>query len=297
MFKPRYTDVLLAAIATDTSTLISVTVMFAVICFQLGAILLGAQLFYSIVMVLPAAFVLTQIAVQSDVAFKEGESEARVELTPDVVSYGEQQRTWKGIRRVVRRCGLIVICERKHTWIIPIRALNAEQQKRLTDIALEKIGAKIGDGPGKAIIGPVAAWAMATVIGQLVHFAGWSGWITVVAFVAAACLSSQRNIEHQVEADAKAALLAGDYQRAFDTVAPRLITASGSADFFVYAGIASLGLNKFDDAVRYFDEAIRRDPLCDAAYANRATANQAIGKIDDAQKDLDEALSLNPGLR
>ena len=57
-----------------------------------------------------------------------------------------------------------------------------------------------------------------------------------------------------------------------------------------------LKLERFDDALKVFEEAIAREPEFGATYANRGIAFDLMGRYTDAIADYEKALSLDPEL-
>ena len=61
-------------------------------------------------------------------------------------------------------------------------------------------------------------------------------------------------------------------------------------------GNAKAALERYDDAITDYDEAIRLKPDYAEAYSNRGIAKAALGRYDDAIADYDEAIYLKPDL-
>ena len=66
------------------------------------------------------------------------------------------------------------------------------------------------------------------------------------------------------------------------------------AETYVLRGLANSNSGKHDEAISDFNEAIRLNPSFDAAYMGRGLANSNSGKHDEAISDFNEAIRLNP---
>ena len=68
-----------------------------------------------------------------------------------------------------------------------------------------------------------------------------------------------------------------------------------SAKGYVSLGNVLLLLKKPDDAIKQFDIAVQINPGYYKAYSGRGTANVFLGKRDDAFRDFNKVLEINPG--
>ena len=58
----------------------------------------------------------------------------------------------------------------------------------------------------------------------------------------------------------------------------------------VRAGIELMEQGRLEEAVAQFDAAIRSEPICAVAYANRAKANTLLGRNGDSERDVEIAV-------
>ena len=56
-------------------------------------------------------------------------------------------------------------------------------------------------------------------------------------------------------------------------------------------GVALMEEGRLDEAIAKFDEAIRADPICAEAYANRAKAYILLGKDAESRRDVETAIA------
>ncbi len=63
---------------------------------------------------------------------------------------------------------------------------------------------------------------------------------------------------------------------------------------YKWRGIINVEMKKYEDAVRDFNAAIQLDPMNDDLYVRRARANERLGRLDDALVDLRFAYDLKP---
>ena len=59
-------------------------------------------------------------------------------------------------------------------------------------------------------------------------------------------------------------------------------------------GMARLELELYLDAIKDFDESIKREPVDSATLTNRGLAKYYLGKNEDAIKDFDKSIKINP---
>ena len=59
----------------------------------------------------------------------------------------------------------------------------------------------------------------------------------------------------------------------------------------VNAGVKLMEQGRLEDAIAKFDAAIRAEPICAPAYANRAKAYVLLGRDTDAQRDIETAVA------
>jgi len=60
------------------------------------------------------------------------------------------------------------------------------------------------------------------------------------------------------------------------------------------AGVAAAGEDRWDEAVRHWEQALERDPDSAAAHNNLAVAFEKQGAIDEASREYQAALRLDP---
>ncbi len=56
-------------------------------------------------------------------------------------------------------------------------------------------------------------------------------------------------------------------------------------------GVALMEEGRMEEAIAKFDEAIRAEPVCAEAYANRAKAYVLLGRDAESQRDVDTAIA------
>lgn len=61
------------------------------------------------------------------------------------------------------------------------------------------------------------------------------------------------------------------------------------------AGVAAAGEERWDEAVQYWKKALEQDPRSAAAHNNLAVAYEKRGALDEAGREYEEALRLDPG--
>ncbi|MGE5818630.1 MAG: tetratricopeptide repeat protein, partial [Deltaproteobacteria bacterium] len=62
------------------------------------------------------------------------------------------------------------------------------------------------------------------------------------------------------------------------------------------ANVYSL-LGKYDDAFKDYDQALKLEPKNAHIYANRGAVKLRLGKTDDGTKDLHKAMEIDPALK
>lgn len=75
-----------------------------------------------------------------------------------------------------------------------------------------------------------------------------------------------------------------------------IASAHERAEAKVQEGIKNLAPNRYDQAIKLFDEAISIDSNSWNAYYQRAVANQNLNKLDAALEDYQASMQLNPNL-
>ena len=105
-------------------------------------------------------------------------------------------------------------------------------------------------------------------------------------------------IEEKQAEDAALEAKVGDMVEATAQAAPTATqvppdVSSLSADY-LRKGNDYYDLGDYEQAVDYYDEAIRLDPLYAEAYSSRGLAYVSLGQHERAIQDVDEAIRLNP---
>ena len=72
------------------------------------------------------------------------------------------------------------------------------------------------------------------------------------------------------------------------------VSTLNNALVWVSMGIDLVKLNKYDEAIKAFDEALDLDPMSATAWSGKGTALQKLGKDDEAITAFDKALDLDP---
>ncbi|MDZ7814749.1 MAG: tetratricopeptide repeat protein [Planctomycetota bacterium] len=90
-----------------------------------------------------------------------------------------------------------------------------------------------------------------------------------------------------------AALNRSDYYTAIAHFSNAIENTPSSAAY-LNRGNAKFELGRHEEAIKDYDEAIRLDPKYAAAYNNRGAANVKLGRHKDALSDYDEAIKLDP---
>ena len=68
-----------------------------------------------------------------------------------------------------------------------------------------------------------------------------------------------------------------------------------SADELKAKGNAAMAQNNFEDAVKFYSDAIALDPNNYVLYSNRSAALVSLGKLEEALSDGEKTVALNPG--
>ena len=92
--------------------------------------------------------------------------------------------------------------------------------------------------------------------------------------------------------DALTAYRAGDLDRAMSVLDEVLDADPRNADALMLAGLVANRRGDLVVALRLFDRAVRADPEHDAAWTNRAHPLAALGRLDEAEQSVREALAL-----
>ena len=87
----------------------------------------------------------------------------------------------------------------------------------------------------------------------------------------------------------------GHFEQALALDADDAIYNDNMGSFFVATALRVRSAQDVEKALGYFDKAIAADPELASAYNGKAGALKILGRRDEAVKDWEKALALNPG--
>lgn len=142
-------------------------------------------------------------------------------------------------------------------------------------------------------ISPDPFWAM-TSIAAVVYCAG-NGWPLLVSFLSTFVVSIACAGDSSAYRLADAYVSHRKFREALEALKPALVSRNRYAAPFVTASLCHLHLSNAQEAIRFADMALARDPNAAMALYLRAQAKYREFDLDGAKQDASNALALSPG--
>lgn len=142
-------------------------------------------------------------------------------------------------------------------------------------------------------ISPNPFWAMTSITAVLL--CAWNGWPLLLSILAAFIASIASACNSSVYRLANANVSNRRFREALEALNPALVSQNRYAAPFVTAGVCHLHLCNAQEAIRYADMALARDPKAAMPYYLRAQAKYREFDLDGAKRDANEAIVLSPG--
>lgn len=117
---------------------------------------------------------------------------------------------------------------------------------------------------------------------------GWIGWSIYDGFI------RPRDPESVAAAAAHRAFADGQYRKAYEGYAELLREDPGNLDARRGLARTLLEMERYDEALKQFNQAIEADPDFGATYANRGILHDRAGRYEKALADYRRAIELDP---